>query len=241
MTNFSTEAKDFRTAYDIAISEYGHEDVLASVKNIVAQLGKMKMTEDAKELLRHDLASIQRAIKQGFDTSLARAMAIIAAHYYDPETTDRGTKNALAYSQKDMMNGLCYKAALAEQQAADKCDQAVARIRSERAKFDGTEISIRNLDTAIWWADRYQQQRNAAIEFQVSAEAAYHALTGETFARPKPKLAPADAGNKVDRAALNAKLARYGIALPDQTTTVELRTNGVNTSQGDADDMSMAG
>lgn len=145
--------------------------------------------------------------------TLTKALNTIATFIYEPiQAKDEVTgelieKNALAFVQKRILNGVAYSAALTLQQSQKMYDEAVAKVRLAARSHRGDEISETQLQRAIDWAQRLELQVATLDAFLEEAKAVYAQATGESFAEPKQRTL---VDRKFQSPALEAA-ARFGI------------------------------
>lgn len=197
------------------------------------QMRKTYGIDESKTVLWATADSYETAIRGEADLSLTAAFATIAAHFYDPglrynrETGQSEQVNMLAYTQKDVLNGFCWTLHQRRGTIEQKLDEARYKVKREVQMADGTEISLNNIDRAIAWAERIENQLMSVDELIVAAEAAHKIATGNAFVRPK--IVPKTEAAKEDpqAKARAAKLAAMGINLP---VTPQNQTDGVSQS-----------
>lgn len=179
----------------------------------------------------------EEAIRGEYELSLTTALAVIAAHFYDPglrynrETGQHEQVNTLAYTQRDVLNGFCWTLHQRKANITRQLDEARFKIKREVQMADGTEISLNNIDKAIAWAERIENQLMSVEELIVAAEAAHKVATGTAFVAPK--IVPKKEAAKEDpqAAARAAKLRALGINLPAPGQNV---TDGVSEADYEA-------
>ncbi len=215
------------------------QDEIAAKANASA----ITRTENAALAERAAAAATASAATIAYDnacddpTPLPNAFATIAAFFYDPGMVwDRDERcevpgNQLAYTQRDVLNGLCWVLSTKIEKVSDNLDKAKAKVRREASTQDGSEIAMVNLDKAISWAERMNLQL-ASVEDAYNAAAAMHeAATGHVFVRPARRVT--GDSPTVDQSAQASRLAALGIAVP-ASSTVETQTNGVAQSEAEA-------
>ena len=153
--------------------------------------------------------------------SLEMAIATIAAHFYDPamiwdrELGKSVQGNAMAYTQKDVLNGICFTLSGRLTRTEDNLDTARAKVKVALQASDGTEISLTEITRALEWADRIEAQRLEVDELLNGFRVAHLIATGQKFVMPAPQhKATASAPAKAD--AINdlaKRLAAHGMTV----------------------------
>jgi len=110
------------------------------------------------------------------------------AHIYNEtyEHTDRDgvvtERNRKGFVQDKLLNGICYQLANAIDYSTEKTlPQAKAAVQRTMRAHDGTEISEQNLQRAVEWVQRLNEQIAFDAAMLDAAKGIYQAYTGKDF------------------------------------------------------------
>lgn len=192
--------------------------------------------------------TLNAAYNGEINTTLAEALAVVAAHFYDPvQSVDMEgyatERNNFSWSQRMALQSV---ANMAYRQLYDTGLDSQKRVRGVAHKLDkarsyakqtlrtatgGTEFDIQQVDRALDWVERLESEVAALDEMFHTAAAMYEAAVGEAFKPYAPWTAKSNGprATNSDIADIRDRAARVlGEAF---TPDVELQTDGVDTQE----------
>lgn len=181
----------------------------------------------------HIESTYDALIKGEIAVTVETAAAAIAAHFYDPgmvwnrETRTREQGNTLAYTQRDVLNGICWTLNQRIAGIEERADKAREDLKDAQKRFTENEIPINRLQQALEWAERIESQRLETEALREAFERVHVVATGEEFRRPHAVVKQPQAS--ADEAEINRRLAAMLGADAAQIGGNEAQTNGVET------------
>lgn len=150
------------------------------------------------------------------EKQLAAALNVIARFFHEEKTDPQSgeVKNALAYTQGAVLNGICWKIdqliAQTENETMPKAQDAARRAAREHR---GDEISEAKLNSRLDWIDTLKEQLSIMQMYRHAALKTYEQHTGKDFYRGQTKApeVPANAPGALGR------MASMGLATPSRT------------------------
>ncbi|RZD49908.1 MAG: hypothetical protein CXT67_09735 [Methanobacteriota archaeon] len=189
------------------------------------------------------LTEVRNRLSNAYDIAksdpipLDAALAALAEYFneegdvWDYDERDFVKGNLMKFTQENVIQSICWKAATMKQQSTLSVEKALKDLEIENRTSRGDEIGQRNVMKKIRWAKRMNSQKAAVDSLYESITALYYNLFDVVFIDPKPKaIAPMDKTNEHE---INEELAALGITTP----VAKDNTNGVETTDLEADEM----
>lgn len=163
---------------------------------------------------------------------LTTAFAHIAAFFYEPgmiwDAAERRETpgNQLAYTQKDVLNGICYTLLARARKQQEPIDKARADVMRLAEAQRNDEVSMNKVEQSLNWLERLIYQQTSLEEIYKAACVAHLAVTGTRFIEPKIDFTRNTGNDRNDAVAadINKRMAAMGLSA---TVADAANTNGV--------------